>query len=213
MELIHHRLRARAALRLEQRLGAEIRERRELYRYLVEMQTRLEELRVSAGQDGLGDRELVAASFLIKACSAVEAALQGLAETFQPTAQVAPLDRDKRVNAARFVRAARRLGFRLEHDSLPEGLVSVPADRIERTLRTGGGTLNALALALLLAADGDKNHPFWGVAHTHPSFLLEVADLSARRGHGDRPRLACEEVEPVGEVVLGIVETVLAHTW
>lgn len=211
VELIHHRLRARAALHLEQRLGPDIRERRELYRYLVEMQTRLEELRVSAGQDGLGDRELVAASFLIKGCSALEAALQGIAQAYRPAAGIPPLDRDKRVNAPRFIQAARTLGFELERNSLPETLVTVQADRVEKTLRTGSGTLNALTLALLLAADHDRDHPFRLVASVRPSFLLDIARLTARRGHGDRLRLDPGEVEPVAETILALVEAVLPY--
>lgn len=210
--LNHQRLRARATMTIHRRLGQEVRGRRNLYTHLLDMQTRLEELRVTTGTDGQEDRELAAGGLLREGCSAVEAALQELDKSSQCMAGAVPPGRDKRENAARLLKAAEAIGFELDGGQLPESLVTVSADRLEKTLQFGTGTLNALAMALLWTAEGDPNHPFRAVARTRPSFLLEVGDLSARRGHGDRPRLLPGEAESVVRTILALVETVLIHS-
>jgi hypothetical protein len=208
--LAHQRLRAKAMLTIHQRFGQEVRARRNLYAHLLDMQTRLEELRVPT-DDGQEDRELLASGLLREGCAAVEAALADLARSTLLQSRLPSLDRDKRQNATRFVEAAKELGFDLERGGLPEALVTVPAERLEKTIRSRRGTLNALAMALLWSAESDADHPLRSVARARASFLLEIARLSVRRGHGDRPRLALQEVEPVARTILDLVETVLMY--
>ncbi len=209
--LNHQRLRARASLAIHRRFGQEIRARRQVYTHLLDMQTRLEELRVTTAAYAQEDRELAAGGLLREGCSAVEAALEELARSTQDMAAATLPARDKRENAVRLIRAAEALGFELGGGGLPEGLVTVPPERLEKTLRFGTGTLNALAMALLWTAESAPDHPLWPLARSRPSFLLDVAQLSARRGHADRPRLPPEEAEPVARTILDLIETVLKH--
>lgn len=208
--LNHQRLRARAALAIRQRLGQDVRTRSAIYARLLDMQTRLEELSVPT-DEWQEDRELVAGDLLREGCACVEAALAELSRSAQPSAISLSLARDKRENARRFIETAREIGFELQGGQLPDDFVIVPTDRIEKTMRFHSGTLNSLTLALLWAAASQLDHPFRLVARARASFLLEIAELSARRGHLDRPRISPAEAAPLAGLILDLVETVLRY--
>jgi hypothetical protein len=210
LEVIH-KLRARAAFRIESRLPGRGRDLpAAVFAPLVEMQTRAEELETMAGQpeadDAAGSR---LTSLVNKACEALEAALAMLLRSVPRPSPDSLQDGDKQSLAARCAEAARAAGFDAPTDGLPENY-QVPPDKVVRTLRSCSGTLNAEVLALLLTTEGRPDHPLCRVATDRPDFLLVLADLADRRGHGGRARMERHEVPDVTATVLELIRDILA---
>jgi hypothetical protein len=207
-----HKLRAIATLQVERRVGIGVREHPDVQRPLVEMQMRGEELRRLRDQEGAAaDPRGRLTSLVVKGCAAVEAALQALLRQAGRPADAQVPGADKRESARFFVAVAREVDFALQEGTLPEHLVTVPRDRLLKTVRSGNGTLNALALVLLLGARHAPDHPLRAIAASRPDFLLEVASLSGRRGHGDQARIAPHEAGEVTDTVLALVHECVRH--
>jgi len=208
---VQHVLRARASRTLERRFGANLRAYVRLYALALEMQTRVEEVQVAAGEPGVSDQEIALVSFLVKGAAALEAALQAVARSNPAQGDLPPLGPDRHENARAIRSTAESLGFEVGQDRAFADLITLPPQRIEHALQYGDGTLNAMTMALLWSASRDSSHPFHRLARNRPQLLLEVAEVSASRGHGDRPNVPVERVAPLAALILDLIEAFLDH--
>jgi hypothetical protein len=69
---------------------------------------------------------------------------------------------------------------------LPDSLRTVKALAVRQTLQGNGQSLGACVLAFLLMSDDDSLR---SLADAQPSFVSDVANVIARRGHGNEPLL------------------------
>ena len=67
---------------------------------------------------------------------------------------------------------------------LPDSLRTVRALAVRQTLQGSGQSLGACVLAFLLMSDDDSLH---SLADAQPSFVNDVANIIAKRGHGNEP--------------------------
>jgi hypothetical protein len=206
-----HKLRAQALTIVEAKLGPRVRELPEVQGSLVEMQIQVREIELLDGSDASpSDWGPMLAEFLFRASTAAEAVLQNLLSASPRDHGETPLGRDRASNVGRFTAIAKELGFRLQADeTLPEHLVMIAPHKIASTIRQSRGTLNPLALALLLLASAQEDHPLRALPSRLPDFLSIVADLSGRRGHGNLPGIAVEEVERVAGEVFELTSAIL----
>lgn len=89
------------------------------------------------------------------------------------------------VSDSEFVSAAERKVFDAGlGDALPECLSTVKTLAIRQTLQGAGQTVGACAIAFLLMSDGNTLR---SIADSQPSFIDDIANVIARRGHGNEP--------------------------
>lgn len=92
-------------------------------------------------------------------------------------------------------------------DALPKCLSKVKTLAIRQTLQGSGQTLGACAMAFLLMSDGDTLRL---IADSQPSFMEDIANVIAKRGHGNEPLdLPKEDIKKLRKSAYSIIKILL----
>lgn len=104
---------------------------------------------------------------------------------------------------------ASHLGF---NSPLPSGMLYIPGYKIELATERGGGTLGQRAIASLLAARTEQQHPLRLVAVRNPDLLDQLGFIIVSRdrsAHDSGHTFTIEEIQQQAEIAYSIIEQLL----
>ena len=205
-----HRLRARAANRVDHRMGPDIRRHPYARQALIELARTEEELRLllRAGSDPVTLQGLLADLLIVGGAALESACLLLFGVVPAPNWATAITDSDE-LHAALRERVTELTGRDDTTDLEP--LLGVNLQRVHRAVQSGKAPLSTLVAVIVLATRDHPDHPLRAIASEHGDFLRRVAHIIDTRGHGDTapaPEAALTFIDEVQTLCAVIAERV-----